>query len=703
VALCHASDALYPFAYFRGNVPVIAKTRVFGQAAEDNTSGTLPADQLHEPAARQALDTLLAIQMQLELATGVPVALYGPLGQTLPGISPIKYRQADHQTPPARNLLAPESWPQHVGQMLEVMAENNLYYFITPFVVGSAPIAQVILGPLQLFEPGAGTRGEAETAGTRFPQAPAAGGAPDTTTDIPKLPQQITFIAGVPVLASWKARAAAEITRTLVSHLCAPAPHTPISSLPPAPYACASDHTIAALAMEENTIPSQHALTPLRLGTLAHDAMLPERRTAARLQRVTESINMIDTPPEEQDTTPLWPAPPRPLAAASIVESETPRGPVTALRHVIEAMPQAVLMSAAPDGHIVLANRAARALWPQWLGGPGTENETSAPLRYLVTNDEYPSAWQGLSIALRQAESFRGEVCAEIANGSNTPRQVPMLVSAFPLRAASNHATHAIAIFEDLSGLTERERFKDELLLMATHDVRNPLTLISSHVQLLERNLATELPPGQTLERARERLNAIQAQVQELTELTSQLSLVTRLQSAQQRPTTESVNLARLIQRAAIDQQMLTPARTIEAVVEDNPCLVQGDQAQLHHICMTLLKNATRYSHLRTPVTISVRSTPSRTPLWAEVSVRDEGIGIPRASQPHMFERFYSVPGNEQRARAAGIRMTDGTGASQGLGLYLCKQLLEQMGGRIWLESAEGQGTTISFALPLKG
>ncbi len=663
------------------DIPVLVKTHSFGQAAED-PSGLPPADFLHEPAVRQALDNLLTVQMQLELATGVPVALYGPTGQTLPGISPIKERQADHQPPLARAVLAPEQWPQDVGQMREVVAENNLYYFITPFVVGRAPIAQIILGPLHVFEPAAGT------------------GAPEGSPKTTKPLQHLSPIAGIPVLASWKARAAAEIARTLVSHLCAPALDPPMASQATA-LLPANRQTIATYSTLESAAPPQQTPAPLRLGTLAHDAMLPERTTAARVPSVTESSNSMYTPPEEQDTTPIWPAPPRPLSA-SIVESGPRPQPVTALRHAIEAMPQAVIMCAAPNGQIVLANRAARALWPQWLGGLGTESDISVPLRYLITSEEYPAEWQGLTIALRQAASFRGEVCLEIPDGNETPRQVPLLASAFPLRAANAEVTHAIAIFEDVSALTERELFKDELMLIAAHDVRNPLTLISSHAQLLERNLVAELPPGQVLERARARLNAIQAQVQELTELTSQLSLVTRLQSARPRPATESINLARLIQRAAIDQQMQTQGRAIEAVVEDDPCLVQGHHMQLHAICMTLLQNATRYSHPSTLITISLRCTPARTPLWAEVSVRDEGIGIPRASQAHVFERFYAVPGQEQRARAAGIRLADKAGASQGLGLYLCKQLLEHMGGRIWLESEEGQGTTVSFALPLK-
>jgi signal transduction histidine kinase len=667
---------------------VIVKTRWVAPAVDDN-SGTPPVALLHEPAARQAFDALLAIQMQIELATGVPVAIYGPTGQTLPGISPIKSRLAlTQQTLLARDVLAASSWPRSTGQMLEVTSANNLHFFITPFVLSGAPIAQIILGPLHLFEPGA------QESGASHAEAAAL----------------ISPGGGVPVLASWRAKAAAEIARTLVSKLSLPAAENPAGLSSPEPPLTAPDQETLALPIVGRPAPGQQALAPMRLGTLAGDARLPERTPTGKFQRVTESTEMIHTP-EDQDTPSLWPAPAQPLSA-SVYPTESQYGPASVLRHLIEAMPQAVIICAAPDGQVVLANRAARSLWSQWLGGAASENETSAPLRYQVTADDYPPEWLGLRVALDQARLFRSEVSVEIAANEppaspgdtivRGPKQRPMLISAFPLYTTQETASHAIAIFEDLSGLLERELFKDELLLVAAHDLRNPLTLMSSHAQLLEHTLARELPPGQLLERARGRLNAIQEQVQQVTELSSQLSTVTRLQSAQQRPPAETVNLARLIQRAAIDQQMLSPGRSIETVVEYDPCPVQGDQTQLEHVCMNLLKNAARSSHPRKPISISLRCTPANTPRWAQVSVRDQGIGIPRACLPHIFERFYRVPGQEQRARAAGIRPPDNDGVRLGLGLYLCKQLIERMGGSIWIESVEGQGTAVSFALPLK-
>ncbi|HLW01717.1 MAG TPA: PAS domain-containing sensor histidine kinase [Ktedonobacterales bacterium] len=654
---------------------MIAQTRLSLPAPDGNNS-LPPADLLREPAARQALDNLLAVQMQLELATGVPVAAYGPVGQPLPGISPGRPRLAEQHTSLPKDVLAPTDWPQQNGQMLEVVSGRNIHYFITPFIMYGAPIAQIILGPIQLFEPGAASAAEGVAA-----------------------PGNALSIDGVPVLASWKAQAAAEIARTLVSKLSQIADDNP-SHLPSSGHFLpVADQETTALTTLGNA-PHQQQGAALQLGALAHDALLPEKTTAERSQKAIKSIDMLHTSPEDQETTPTWPAPAHSLQASDS-ETESLRGPVRMLRHLIETMPQAVIICAPPDGQIVLANRAARALWPEWLGSTGAEGQTSGPLHYRVTADDYPPEWLGLRVALRQAVSFRGEVSVESSEGE-APRQRPMLLNAWPLQATRGSASYAIAIFEDLSGLVERELFKDELLLLAAHDIRNPLTLISSHAQLLERNLARELPQGQSWERAHSRLSVIQEQVQQLTDLTNQLSTVTRLQSAQQRPSSETVNLAYLIQHAALDQRMITAERTIEIEVERDPCQVQGDQTQLHLILMSLLKNAVRYSHPSKPISVSLRCTSASSPLWAEVSVRDQGIGIPRASLPHIFKRFYRVGGSEQRARAAGIHVSSEQDANLGLSLYLCKQLLERMGGRIWIESLEGQGTTVCFTLPLK-
>ncbi len=682
----------------------------FNSSWQDPENSPVVSERVLSLASRRVLDQLLALQMRLELATGVPVAIYGPSGQLLPGISPAHPRARGTLPPIIQNLLAPQGWPQRAGQIAHATYGTNLHFFITPVLLDDQPAAQVVLGPIQFFDPGA---------------------QEDTTARCNASCKEATNMQA-PVLPSWRAQAIAGLASAVASTLSAhPSANRPGVDTAGQQLAVSNQETIIMPLVGRG----HHSLAerPARLNSLAADANLSQRPITGAM-----SESLPPEPPSRMDDSPtahqqgqdptkqrsILPIQPQsPSSFAGHAPTETERTHPIWLATLIECMPQAIIVGIAPTGQIVLANHSARQLWPDLLGELAPDKAT----RTVLNADNYPTEWMGLRLALRQdAPVFRSEVSLELAgeedpsrrpHSSNqlsplTPqaqqttthksRQHSLLVSAFPLRNAQGVTTHAVAIFEDLSSLIERELFKDELLLVAAHDMRNPLTVISSYTQLLERHLAMEMPPSQGLERARSRLNEIQEQVHLLTELSNQLHTITRLLSAQQRPRWETINLARLIQRAALDQQLLTPGRSIETIIEQDPCPVLGDPSHLQQIIMHLVNNAVRYTHPTKPIRLSLRCTPENSPLWAEISVRDQGIGIPRANLPHLFERFYHIEENDQRARAAGIPKPKQENILPGLGLYLCKQLIEHMGGRIWVDSIEGLGTTVSFTVPLK-
>jgi len=122
--------------------------------------------------------------------------------------------------------------------------------------------------------------------------------------------------------------------------------------------------------------------------------------------------------------------------------------------------------------------------------------------------------------------------------------------------------------------------------------------------------------------------------------------------------------------------------------VPDDLPRIRGDEARLGQVFVNLVHNAVKFSPSGGEVVVAVR--PAEGELVA--SIQDHGIGIPRAAQPRIFERFYKV----DRARVRGE-----TPGGTGLGLAIARHVVEQHGGRIWLESTEGKGSTFSFALPL--
>jgi two-component system phosphate regulon sensor histidine kinase PhoR len=113
---------------------------------------------------------------------------------------------------------------------------------------------------------------------------------------------------------------------------------------------------------------------------------------------------------------------------------------------------------------------------------------------------------------------------------------------------------------------------------------------------------------------------------------------------------------------------------------------VRGDPDRLGQVVVNLVHNAVKFSPDGGDVTVSVRPGTDE----VVVAVADHGVGIPKAAQARIFERFYKV----DRARVRGE--TGGTG----LGLAIARHIIEQHGGRIWVESAEGVGSTFSFSLP---
>ena len=114
---------------------------------------------------------------------------------------------------------------------------------------------------------------------------------------------------------------------------------------------------------------------------------------------------------------------------------------------------------------------------------------------------------------------------------------------------------------------------------------------------------------------------------------------------------------------------------------------VRGDAARLGQVLVNLLHNAVKFSPDGGEVSVSVRAAAPD----VVVAVTDHGVGIPRAAQARIFERFYKV----DRARVRGE--TAGTG----LGLAIARHIIDQHGGRIWVESTEGMGSTFSFSLPI--
>ncbi|HLZ70697.1 MAG TPA: GAF domain-containing protein [Dehalococcoidia bacterium] len=233
----------------------------------------------------------------------------------------------------------------------------------------------------------------------------------------------------------------------------------------------------------------------------------------------------------------------------------------------------------------------------------------------------------------------------------------------------------------------EALRVRDEFLASASHDLKTPLTAIRGMTQILQRRAAKLAAPdaGAT----REALGTIDTAVTRMSGLVGELLDLTRLETG--RPlelNREICDLAALVHSVAAEHQRLTHLHRIDVQIAPQALYGLFDPARLERAISNLLSNAVRYSPDGGDVTVSLacEGEPERV---AVLRIRDAGIGVPAADLPRIFDRFYrgsNVPGKI---------------VGTGIGLSGVRQIVEQHGGSVHAESAEGNGSLFTIVLPL--
>ena len=243
------------------------------------------------------------------------------------------------------------------------------------------------------------------------------------------------------------------------------------------------------------------------------------------------------------------------------------------------------------------------------------------------------------------------------------------------------------AITQGLVALSDYvEQVREEFLATTLHDVRQPLTSISGQAQLLIRWLDQSGPPD--LERMRGGAERIQSSVRRMMSMLETLGDMSRVALGSLEIHVREVNLEDLVRKALANCPPDEVSRTLISVSPKAQLTGEWDPARLEQVVDNLLGNAFKYSAPDMPVEVEIWD--DKTEDVACFRVKDRGIGIPAEDIKHVFTRY-------QRAGNAVEKGVEG----QGLGLYLCRGIIEAHGGRIWAESAGSeQGTAISVMLP---
>lgn len=345
---------------------------------------------------------------------------------------------------------------------------------------------------------------------------------------------------------------------------------------------------------------------------------------------------------------------------------------------IIESIADAVLVYDA-EGTITKTNAAGLALLGKNAGDPlGSIADYLRILQLRLSNGQ-PIPLHGLAItrALRDGEVVYGR--EEIGTHPNTGRHIDLYVSTAPLRAATGEVAGAVQVAADITRLHEFQERQREFISLTSHDLRSPLTAILGIGQLLcqglaRKGLAVEARNAETIVKSARRMGGM---IQDLVDST-------RLESGQLDLHKEPVDLRRLIAELVEQVGTLKDRERLQVDATDPLPLVPADRRYLERAITNLLSNALKYSPSDTIVRISL----DRRDGAARIRVSDRGVGIPQEDLPHVFDRYF-------RSGTAGHR------EGLGLGLYITRGLIEAHGGRIWVESEVGHGSTFSLALPV--
>ncbi len=246
---------------------------------------------------------------------------------------------------------------------------------------------------------------------------------------------------------------------------------------------------------------------------------------------------------------------------------------------------------------------------------------------------------------------------------------------------------------QELAVSLKAQRAEMESFLATTsHELKTPLTSLKLGVQLAQKRLG-RVPSSpeemkDTLEGLVPQLAYTERDVERLNHLVNDLLDVSRIEQGILNLRMEPADLASVLREAAEEQLQTDPSRSIQVTLAALPGPVPMDAERIKQVITNYLTNALKYSPRGSPVEVGLKVHSQQARVW----VRDHGPGIAPEEQQQIWRRFY---------RVKGIEVQSGSGVGLGVGLHICRTIIEAHHGRVGLESAPGAGSTFWFTLPL--
>jgi PAS domain S-box-containing protein len=308
------------------------------------------------------------------------------------------------------------------------------------------------------------------------------------------------------------------------------------------------------------------------------------------------------------------------------------------------------------DGHVVLWNQAAEEI----TGVPAAEAIGRTTAQVLQRDLESEAGGTNRSIAIPRAGV-----------------DVWLSLSEAVMRDPSGATAGRIFAFRDISSEHVVEQMKSDFVSTVSVELRTPLTSIYGFAQtLLREDVAFGDPERRTF------LEFIARESERLTAIVDALLNAARLDTGDIEVTLEATDVGRVVSRALAAAAQESNGHRLVAEV-DEPLAAHADPDKLRQVLDQLVSNAVKFSPTGSKVVVTARRQGDA----VEVAVADEGSGVAAAERERIFSKFY--------------KSGDGQGRGTGLGLFIAQGLVQEMGGRIWVDSDEGQGARFAFVLPL--
>ena len=379
---------------------------------------------------------------------------------------------------------------------------------------------------------------------------------------------------------------------------------------------------------------------------------------------------------------------------AALKSAETARADAEARAHELDATIESVvdgLIVYNANGVVQHANRAMRALWSM-LGENDPATLSVHPPQDVDNDRPHDVANQPASLVVRQAlwhawrRIISGESLAD-ANSLDVSAHVSeeitleLSVCGGPVFGERGEIIGAVETVRDVSIQRQGERERVRTLSFVAHELLTPLTSIKLSLDLAIRRFAKNKPiEPPALAVATDGIQQIERMVEDLVDAARSDNQKLRLKR-------ERCDLREICAQAVKEQAAATGRQTLYDEPPE-PLWINADYTRIHQVLSNLLSNALKYSPIDTPVELHVERRDGQ--VWA--GVRDQGPGVPPEAQPKLFQAFY---------RAPGAQALHGPNVGLGLGLFLCKRLVELHSGQIGFTSEQRKGSLFWFSLPL--